>query len=88
MKSIDYKVEGGKLLRLQVSLENEIIKDIKINGDFFVHPEDSIFKIESFLIGKKTKNIDKDLNSFLERENIKIIGFNAHDLKIAIEKIV
>jgi len=49
MQKIDYKVEGGKFLRLQVDMKENIIKDIKIRGDFFVYPETAIFKIEEFL---------------------------------------
>ncbi len=83
MKNIDYKVENGKLLRLQVNIKDNIIKDIKIYGDFFIYPETAIFKIENFLINKNINNINISLSSFIEKENIKIIGFSSKDLQKA-----
>lgn len=50
MKQAIYKVPGGKLLKIFVQAD-EVIQDIKITGDFFIYPEDSIEFIESALKG-------------------------------------
>jgi effector-binding domain-containing protein len=84
IKKIDYKVENGKLIRLQVIIEQEIIKFIKIYGDFFIYPETGIFSIENFLLNKEIAEIDKQLTFFLKEKNIKIIGFSPLDLQIAL----
>ena len=84
MKKIGYKVSGGKLLRLQIDIEENIIINIKINGDFFVYPEESISEIEKFLIGKNVFEIDGLLQDFLNRKKIEIIGFLPKDLKQAL----
>ncbi len=84
MKKIDYKVEKGKLIRLQVEIFENKIKFIKIYGDFFVYPETAIFAMEKFLIGKKIEEVDKLLTAFVKKENIKIIGFDPHDLQLAL----
>jgi hypothetical protein len=85
MEKIDYKVEGGKFLRIQTDIKDGIIKDIKIRGDFFVYPETAIFKIEYFLKGKKLKSFDSSLSLFINTEDIKIIGFSVADLKKALQ---
>lgn len=76
-----YKAPNGKLLRVSFDLEGETIKQIRICGDFFVHPEPAIEKIEEFLSGRKIGSLEDDLNEFLNKKNIRIIGFTAADLK-------
>lgn len=47
-----YKAKGGVI---RVALEaGDVIKKIKITGDFFVFPEDSIEGLERVLVGVRT----------------------------------
>ena len=47
-----YKAKGGVI---RVTLEaGDVIKKIKITGDFFVFPEDSIEGLERVLVGVRT----------------------------------
>ena len=46
-----YKVKGGKMIKIQLALENKKIKDLRITGDFFLHPEETIEDIEKALRG-------------------------------------
>jgi len=87
MKSIDYKVEGGKLLRIDLDISDDVIKSIKINGDFFMHPEEKIKIIEEKLIGIKVDHIKDKINEIIKEENIEIIGFKPEDIEKAINKI-
>ena len=52
--SADYKVPGGKLLRVTLELDEGAdpvkIASISLNGDFFMHPEDAIEELESRLV--------------------------------------
>ncbi len=84
MKKIDYKVDGGKLLRIELLQESGIIKKIKIKGDFFIYPEEAIFLIEDFLIGKKIDEFSSLLDDFLRENKIEVIGFAPLDLEVAI----
>jgi len=53
--SADYKVPGGKLLRVQLTLDTSqappTIADLRIHGDFFMHPEEAIEELEACLVG-------------------------------------
>ncbi|MEM2121145.1 MAG: lipoate protein ligase C-terminal domain-containing protein [Candidatus Woesearchaeota archaeon] len=87
---IDYKVPNGKLLRIQAVFddsEREIIKDVKITGDFFIHPEQAIFEIENLIRGKRIRDLKKILNSYLEKNKIIIIGFEVQDILNALKEI-
>ncbi|MBI1973839.1 hypothetical protein HYS54_03415 [Candidatus Micrarchaeota archaeon] len=58
------KVEGGKLVRCEVELdENGMATRVKFTGDFFLHPEDAITDVEKFMVGQSTSASDSE--SFL-----------------------
>ena len=74
------KVEGGKLLKIEVDYDKKI-NNVKITGDFFLHPEDSINEIENSLKGldvnEKEDNIIKKINEIVEKNNVEMIGISA-----------
>ena len=47
--SADYKAPGGKLLRIRLREKGGRIDSVKISGDFFLIPEDSLPKLEKML---------------------------------------
>ncbi len=75
------KVEGGKLLKIFLDYDNKINK-IKITGDFFLYPEESLEMLEKELVGLE---LDKDLllekiNGFFEENKVKLFGVNSSDI--------
>ena len=49
LKSADYKAPGGKLVRVRLRDGQGVIRSIKITGDFFLIPEESLGKLEKML---------------------------------------
>lgn len=47
---LTHKTPGGKLVRLQIEYSHFDVEKVKIMGDFFLHPEESIGDLESALI--------------------------------------
>ena len=47
------KVPNGKMLKVRVKFEKERIESIRITGDFFIHPEDSIEDLETAFKGSR-----------------------------------
>jgi lipoate-protein ligase A len=84
--NIVHKVPQGKMLRIEAEITDSIINNIKITGDFFIHPEGAITEIEDFLIKKNVRNIEQELNTFLDKKNIRVIGFTPADLQEALLK--
>ena len=66
------KVPGGKLVRVKVNYD-DTIRDIKIHGDFFHHPEDTIDDIEKSLVGIKS-NADESLITSIISEVVEVKG--------------
>ncbi len=50
MHEAETKVPGGKLVRLKADVD-EVVRSVRISGDFFLHPEEAIECIEEALIG-------------------------------------
>jgi lipoate-protein ligase A len=48
-RSADYKAPCGKLVRVRIKEEQGQIRSIKITGDFFLVPEESLGKLEKML---------------------------------------
>lgn len=83
----ELKVPGGKLVRARVDYGISI-NEVKLTGDFFLHPEESLAEIEESLCG-----IDRDLSHEKIAERVKEI-VNSHGITLigltedAIAKVV
>jgi len=45
----DYKGPGGKLVRIRLTEDHGLISHVRITGDFFLIPEESLPKLEKML---------------------------------------
>ncbi|VVB84761.1 Lipoate-protein ligase A subunit 2 [uncultured archaeon] len=64
MKQGIHKSRGG-LIRSFVTAQNGIIKEISISGDFFLFPEEAIFKIAGQLKGAQAER--EEIRSIIEK---------------------
>jgi lipoate---protein ligase len=56
------KAPGEKLVRVRFHLDAGRVSGLKISGDFFIHPEDAVERIENSL-----NNLPFDENSAVEK---------------------
>ncbi len=82
-----HKSKGG-LIRSFVTIENGVIKDIGISGDFFLFPEEAFFKIAEKLKGIPAKRgeIQEIIEKTYEKENIQSPGTEPCDFTESIMK--
>ncbi|MCK4247376.1 MAG: lipoate--protein ligase family protein [Methanomicrobia archaeon] len=80
---VEHKAKGG-LIKLEITIENLKIKDIRITGDFFIYPEDSVFDLEKKLRGKTEKESIKFTEKFLN--DVESPGIGVDDFKKAFKK--
>jgi hypothetical protein len=83
LKTIIRKCE--KLLKVSIEKEGDIIKNIKISGDFFIYPEEALDELEEFIKNKSINDLKDKLESFIKNKNIIILGFKINDLLELIE---
>jgi len=80
MKTIDKKIPGGKLIRIDFEKSNNRIPKIQITGDFFIHPEDAIEEIEKIILSNDLSETKQHLETYLQKHGVEIIGFTIADL--------
>ncbi len=70
-----HKSKGG-LIRSFVKVQDGTIKDIEISGDFFLFPEEALFKILEQLKGTQADRdeIQKNIEWIYEKEHIQSPG--------------
>jgi lipoate---protein ligase len=78
------KVPDGKLVRIDAVCEQHTISNIRISGDFFVHPEEALFTIERELDNLRMTGQEEDLRdkvgSAVAASGGVLIGFGVEDL--------
>lgn len=84
------KVENGKLLKVFLDYDwrakSGSIRRIKITGDFFMHPEESIEQLEKELAGAKLERnvLLEKINDFFREKRIQLFGIDSVSLVTAI----
>jgi lipoate-protein ligase A len=75
----ELKVKGGKLVGVRLKHEGKITA-IKIIGDFFVYPEEALYKIEDAIVGidahSKREEIVKRISKVVSDERAELIGLD------------
>lgn len=74
------KVPGGKLIEAEVELEGEVIKYVKITGDFYFHPEEELEVLEEVLKGVVIHEVGDVIRRFLGERGIILVGVNVEDI--------
>lgn len=77
-KEVVRKFKDGKLVKVKMVIEGGVIKDARITGDFFAHPEEGIEIIEKELIGKDLSNARQAVESAIG--GVTIIGVRVEEL--------
>jgi len=80
------KVLGGKLLKLDVTIKDGLISELRIRGDFFANPEEGFDRAESSLIGIEAAGFSEALDAALDREGVELFGISPADIKDAFGK--
>ena len=75
----EYKIPKGKLLACTVETTNDRITELKISGDFFMHPEDSIIDLEKAILGSRVADYPDKIRDFFNKTDIKLLGVAQED---------
>lgn len=81
--SSDYKAPLGKMLRVRLTEKDGRIESVKLSGDFFLVPEESLPKLEKML--EDVRMDENELKLLIDRF---FRGTNAHGLGISPDDFV
>jgi lipoate:protein ligase-like protein len=84
--SADYKAPGGKLLRVRLRQTGDRIDSVRISGDFFLIPEDSLPKLEKMLedVPLREKELKLLVDRFFRGTSAQGLGVAPYDFVKAI----
>jgi lipoate---protein ligase len=80
----DFKVPGGKLLRIEVEVESGVVLRAAVGGDFFAHPEEDFEAAEAELAGTPVDRVAEAALSLFSRPPLRILGASASDIAMAL----
>ncbi len=87
--SASLKVAGGKMVRVDVRY-SDAIQSLKLTGDFFLHPEETISALEACLAGAKipleVDDLIEKLNTMLQEKRAELIGVTPEDILAVLEE--
>ena len=84
-----YKAAKG-LIKVKAEVKSGHLSEIHISGDFFMHPEDSLWELENYLLGTETSKdkILSKLKTFYKQSNVLSPGVEPEDFAEAIVRTV
>ena len=85
------KVPGGKLVRVEAVCEGHHLSNLRITGDFFVHPEEALASIERDLEATGLSGNEPDLEmlvgAVIVASDARLVGFGAKDIADLLREI-
>jgi len=79
-KMIERKIAGGKLVQVEVESKNGVISSVRITGDFFMHPEHGLNRIEGALAGLSINEVHARMPGIFAKVGVECIGFSPNDI--------
>ncbi len=73
-----------KLLKLELEWDEGFISDIRIRGDFFMHPEESVYDLERALTGSSISSVLQNVRDFFEQQDVVPFGIDAKAIADAV----
>jgi len=85
----EYKVPGGKLVRVEVVVDEGHIASASVSGDFFLEPDEALDCLDEALVGAPVDAEAGQLAARLEAAlpaGARLIGFGVHDVAVAVRR--
>jgi len=82
----EHKARKG-LIRVEFDERDGRAEHVRITGDFFVHPEETIGELERMLEGRKIEELEHLIDGFFSmRLDVEMPYVNVEDFKIALKR--
>ncbi|ASA77333.1 lipoate protein ligase C-terminal domain-containing protein [Thermococcus sp. 5-4] len=81
----EHKAKKG-LIRIEFDERDGIAEHVKITGDFFMHPEETVQELERELEGHRLEELEQVMDEFFAvRMDVEMPYVNVEDFKIALK---
>ncbi len=89
---ITHKIPQGKLVRISLDFDTTILQNIKICGDFFIHPEETIEEMERALYHLPVESTEERIKHLLDHavhaKNAQLIGIDTQSVARLIHEAI
>ncbi|MBD2760504.1 lipoate--protein ligase family protein [Yimella sp. cx-573] len=85
----EYKVPGGKLVAVDLDVQDGRLTEVSVSGDFFLEPEEALLDINASLNGMSTDAGVDQLSSAIQGavdKDVAFIGFSPEAVGIAVRR--
>ena len=85
----EYKVPGGKLVVVDLEVDQDRLIDVKVSGDFFLDPDDALTRITGALEGAPASSSAKELSALVAAAlhgGDTLMGVNPEAVGIAVRR--
>lgn len=85
----EYKVPGGKLVAVELSVDGGRLSNVRVSGDFFLEPDSALEDIDAALTGLSSSADVATLTAAIRAKldgSATMIGFNAESVAIAVRR--
>jgi lipoate-protein ligase A len=85
----EYKTPGGKLVRVDFSVENDRLRQVVVSGDFFLYPDDALEAITAAVEGLPAASSDAEIAASISAaipEGTEWLGSSPEALTTAIRR--
>lgn len=86
MKKASHKVEDGKMVKIEVEVEDEKVESVRIRGDFFLEPPEKLDELQRSITGLGVDSTVKEVAEKSREVEADLIGFTHEDLGKAFRK--
>jgi hypothetical protein len=85
----ELKVHGGKLVKCQLKVddEGELLK-VNFFGDFFLHPEEEIERLEAALTVVSLKELPHWTEELFGEDGFELVGVGPKDFRAVVEAAI
>jgi len=85
----EYKVPGGKLVAVDVEVQDGVLCHVAVSGDFFLEPDDALEAIAASFVGASATSTVAQLTSLVEAAvtpDVTMVGFMPEAVAIAVRR--
>lgn len=85
----EYKVPGGKLVVVDLDVEDDILTNVRISGDFFLEPDEALERmtsaVEGLPAGSSAQQIQEAMDNSVLPTDV-LFGLTTHGVAIAVRR--
>ncbi len=85
----EYKVPGGKLVVVDLSVEDGVISQARLSGDFFLEPPEALGLIDAALHGLSVNSSAEEIAAHISRtlpQETEMYGLDAQAIGVVVRR--